>query len=181
MKKKGSIVFGILLAGAAIWFIPTIGCRQSELINGKPAIDFKAELLDGKTLQLSDFRGKYVLIDFWASWCRPCRKNNPKLVKLYEQMSVAEFKDANGFEIISIAVKDKDHTLEAAIKKDALIWPNHVMDSPMQQGFDNGQIAEKYDVQEIPSTFLIDPNGIIIGVDLSVKKIEFLLLEKLNN
>jgi peroxiredoxin len=179
MKKKLGIVFGVLSAGIFIWFVAQRINQESDLINGKPAIDFKAVRLDGEVFELSDLKGNYVLLDFWASWCRPCRKNNPKLVKLYEQMSVAEFEDAEGFEIISIAIKDKIKTLEAAIEKDGLIWPYHVMDSSVQQKFDNGQLAEKYGVQEIPSTFLIGPDGMIIGVDLSVRKIELFLIEKL--
>jgi thiol-disulfide isomerase/thioredoxin len=179
MKKKISIVFIVLLVGVFVWFISERLNRHPELINGKPAIDFRVERLDGQILQLSDLQGQYILLDFWASWCRPCRKNNPKLVELYKKLSVAEFKDAEGFEIISIAVKDKINNLQAAIEKDQLLWPYHVIDSSRQQKFDNGQLAEKYDVQEIPSTFLIDPEGMIIGVDLTVRKIEMLLSEKL--
>ncbi len=111
---------------------------------------------DGNLMRLSDLRGKYVLIDFWASWCGPCRRENPNVVRLYNT-----YKD-KGFTILSVSLdKDKQKWLEA-IEKDGLIWPNHVSDlmewrSPMVQ---------LYGIQGIPHTVLVNPEGYIIGVGL---------------
>lgn len=153
--------------------------KQQPLINGKQAIDFNAENKDGATLQLSSLHGKYVLLDFWASWCAPCRKNNPKIVQLYKTFHSATFKDATGFEIVSVALEKTLDPWFGAIKTDHLDWPYHVVDLPAGEGFDNGQIAERYGIKEIPATFLINPEGMIIGVDLSVRKMEGLLKSKL--
>ncbi len=178
MKKKLGIVLVVILASTAIWFISERIKNKSQLINGTPALEFSAEVMDGKTVNLSDLRGQYILLDFWASWCRPCRKNNPKLVKLYDNLHASEFVNATGFEIISIAVNDKPDMWQKAIEADQLNWPWHILDSPDSTSFDNGTIAEKYEVREIPTTFLIDPEGMIIGVNLSVSKIEQLLANK---
>ncbi|MCB0653200.1 MAG: TlpA family protein disulfide reductase [Saprospiraceae bacterium] len=153
--------------------------QQQPLINGEQAIDFRAENKDGTPLQLSSLHGKYVLLDFWASWCAPCRKNNPKIVQLYKTFHPAKFKDATGFEIVSIALEKTLDPWSGAIETDHLDWPYHVVDLPKGEGFDNGRIAERYNIKEIPATFLINPQGMIIGVDLSVKKMEGLLNSKL--
>ena len=95
---------------------------NNPLAPGKEAPDFEEALADGSKMKLSDLRGKVVLLDFWASWCGPCRRENPNVVKLYEQ-----YKD-QGFTVMSVSLdKDKQRWLDA-IEKDNLSWPNHVSD-----------------------------------------------------
>lgn len=122
---------------------------------------------EGKEIKLSSLRGKYVLIDFWASWCGPCRQENPNVVRLYNK-----YKN-KGFTVYSVSLDSDGNAWKAAIAADGLIWPNHVSDllqwkSPMPQlyGFDG-----------IPHTVLINPEGKIIGTGLRGASLEQKLIE----
>jgi thiol-disulfide isomerase/thioredoxin len=130
------------------------------LAPGKIAPDFEEELAkpikNKKSLKLSDLKGKVVLIDFWASWCGPCRRENPNVVKIYEKYA------KDGFTIMSVSLdNDKSKWLDA-IQKDNLSWPNHVSDL----GGWNSKIARLYQVSSVPFTVLIDREGKIIKTNL---------------
>lgn len=138
---------------------------------GSVAPDFTQPNQDDKPVKLSDFRGKYVLIDFWASWCGPCRKENPHVVKAY-----AEFKDKN-FEILGVSLDNpgQKQTWLKAVEKDGLTWPQ-VSDL---KGWQN-EAAQLYGVSSIPQNFLIDPNGVIIAKNLRGDALTKKLAEILN-
>ena len=122
---------------------------------GQPAPKFTIKGLDGKAISLNDFKGKYVLIDFWASWCMPCRQENPNLVRAYSQ-----FKDKN-FTVLGISI-DKDVTAwKKAIADDKLTWAH----AGELNDFE-GATVRLYQVESIPSSFLIDPNGKIVAKGL---------------
>jgi peroxiredoxin len=140
---------------------------SKSFIIGAEAPDFTQKTPEGEDLSLSDLRGKVVLIDFWASWCGPCRKENPKVVKLYEK-----YKD-QGFEILGVSLdKDKKRWTQA-IDKDGLEW-KHVSDL---KGWKN-QVAQTYSVRSIPHTVLLDAEGNIIARNLRSKALE-IQLEKI--
>ncbi len=128
--------------------------------------DFKQRDTLSKPVKLSSLRGKYVLVDFWASWCAPCRKENPYLVEAYKKYS------SKGFEILGVSVDQYKKNWMKAIHQDQLPWI-HVSDL---KGFDN-EVAKSLFIHAVPDNFLLDPNGVIIARKLSGKE----LLQKLNN
>lgn len=115
-----------------------------------------------KVLKLSELKGKYVLIDFWASWCGPCRKENPNVVEAYSKYSQAKFKDGKGFEVYSVSLDRSRQAWKQAIAQDGLKWKWHVSDLKHW----NSEAGRLYGVNSIPMSFLIDPNGIIIAKNL---------------
>jgi peroxiredoxin len=154
-----------LLIGAFGWY----RARQPRFGVGETAPNFAVTLADGRTAQLSDLRGKVVLLQFWGSWCGPCRAENPHLVTLYHQ-----YRD-RGFEIFSIGVETSADAWRKAIARDGMVWPYHSVD---EQQF-GGAVARQYNVHSIPATFLILPNGTIAGVNLSPNQIGKILAEQL--
>ncbi len=125
-----------------------------------PEIDMAG--VDGKNIKLSSLRGKLVLIDFWASWCGPCRRENPNVVGAYDKYNKAKFKTAKGFDIFSVSLDQNKDAWTAAIQKDGLTWKNHVSDL---KGWQNGAAAV-YGVGSIPMSFLVDEKGIIVAKNL---------------
>ncbi|MCD0488615.1 AhpC/TSA family protein [Pedobacter sp. MC2016-14] len=133
---------------------------------GSPAIDFTQNTSDQKPFTLSSLKGKYVLIDFWASWCGPCRGENPHLVTAYH-----DFKDKN-FEIVSISLDEKKDRWLAAIQQDNMSW---IQVSDLKGWYN--EVAVAYGIRAIPRNFLIDPNGIIIAKNLRGEEVEKKLKE----
>lgn len=128
---------------------------MSAIVIGKVAPNFSAPSPEGKTISLKESLGKVTIIDFWASWCGPCRAENPNVVALYNEFH------PQGLNIIGVSL-DKDATKwKDAIAKDGLVWP-HVSNLK----FWEDPIAKQYNVQSIPATFILDEKGIIVAKDL---------------
>jgi thiol-disulfide isomerase/thioredoxin len=117
------------------------------------APDFTVKTPEGKEIKLSSLKGQVVLIDFWASWCGPCRQESPNVVRLYNQYK------ANGFTVFSVSLDEKADKWKEAILKDGLIWPNHGSDL---QGWKT-PLTQLYQFNSIPHTVLVNKEGKIIA------------------
>ncbi len=133
---------------------------------GSPAPDFTVLTKEDTEISLSSFAGKYVLIDFWASWCQPCRKENPELVRIYLQ-----FKNKN-FTIFGVSFDDEKSKWIEAVQQDNLPWPQAIASGAAQK-----TVSELYNVETIPHGVLIDPAGKIIAIKLRGQALENKLAE----
>ena len=158
------IIFAVILFVGSSLFV------SAQVAIGEKAPEFSLRNAKDKLVSLSSFRGKVVLIDFWASWCGPCRAANPSVGKIYNKYK------AKGFEVLGVSIDSKKAAWLKAIKQDHI----HYTQVNDPAGW-NSPVAEKYGVNMIPTSFLLDKQGKIIDIDLSGPLLEIKIKQLLKN
>ncbi len=160
------VVIALFLLGRYFYFKP-------NYVYGEDLPHFELTLKDGTTLTTADLEGHYVLVDFWGSWCGPCRQESPDLVKLYKEYNGRSFTNATDFQILSIAIETDRKRWHSAIEKDGYEWPWHYSSLTRFKDL----LADEFGVKQIPTKFLINPEGVIIAVNPSFSDIRAILDE----
>jgi thiol-disulfide isomerase/thioredoxin len=146
--------------------LPLFSLAQTGNVIGLNVGNIAPEIImknpNDSAISLSSLRGKMVLIDFWASWCGPCRGENPNVVKTYHQYKDSIYVNGSSFTVFSVSLDRTKEPWTAAIKHDSLDWPYHVCDMKQWQN----EAAMKYQVFSIPTNVLIDGNGVIVAKGL---------------
>lgn len=180
MKVTFDRILTLILIGLIGMYLLRSYRSQPSMVNGELAPKFSAQLMDGANFELDELRGNYVLLDFWGSWCAPCRRQNPGLVRLYEEFHEADFPKEASFEIVSVGVEQSERNWRLAIEKDDLKWPYHIMD--VSGGGDqtfSGPISDLYTIKSVPTSFLLDPEGTIIAVNAAHGQLRRVLNKRL--
>lgn len=174
MSRK--LISGMILLVAA-FFAYDFFLKPPNFKGGALAPDFSSTLLSGEEFSLSDLKGNYVLLDFWGSWCGPCHKEIPNLKSLYSSFHDKSFEEAENFEIVSIALEKSDALTKKIIESKGLNWNYHIIE--VSKLVMMSSLAQKYDVKELPTKFLINPKGEIMGTNLSFEEMNRILSERL--
>ncbi len=155
------LLTGICFLLAATCFTADAQYENTKIKTGQIAPELNYSNPKGKTYSLKEVnKGRYVLIDFWASWCGPCRRANPELVEVYEKYKGLKFKNApKGFTVFSVSLDTNPEAWQKAIEKDNLLWEYHVSDLKKW----HGEAATQYGIAFIPQAFLVGPDGKILG------------------
>ena len=169
-KVTWFLIIGILsvFIGRYLYFKPTF--IENDLVP-----NFSAKTFTNESFNLNDLKGDYVFIDFWGSWCGPCRRANPQLRAVYQKYKNTRFKEANSFQLVSIGIEKSESAWLQAIQNDQLDWPFHILDLSESLRFFDAPIASLYKIKEVPSTYLIGPDGKVLARNLDLLMLDSFL------
>ena len=153
---------------AALVVFGFIYLKSKAANEGDEAPEIQAVLVDGSPFKLSDLRGEYVLLDFWGSWCGPCRAKSPHLIALHQKYKTK-------LSVVSVALEKDAKAAEVAAKRDGFTWKYRIVEE--SRFVMMSDVAQKYGVTEIPKMFLISPDGVLLG-EKSLEEIEAILKSK---
>ena len=174
LNPMASRVLNLLLVVLILVILINFLYKQPKFSSGELAPDFSAETYQGDIFRLSDHRGDYVLLDFWGSWCGPCRKENRELVSLYSELK-NQSEPGPKFHFVSVAIETNRSSFEKAILDDGINWPYQIL----QLDRFSSEIPKLYRIKSIPTKFLIGPNGDILLANPSISEIRQILSDKI--
>ena len=168
----GMTIALIVVMGRFVYMLPSVA-------SGEDAPSINGTLLNGEQFDLKDLRGQYVLVDFWGSWCGPCLKEIPGLKKLHAKYQNANFEEAKGLTIVSIAIERDERRWASAVQRTGMNWKHHLVDLTTSFKFLNSPLAQEFGVKQVPSKFLLNKEGTIIGVNQRIEELDAFLEKRL--
>ena len=163
-----NIINSVLLVLFVIGIVVFI--RMGSSVSKTELPELKDTLITGEPFDMQSLKGQIVLLDFWGSWCGPCRRENPQLSALYKKYQDKRFQDALGFEIVSVAMEKNDKRVRDVIKKDGLDWPYHII--KVNRVLLASSLARDFGVTDLPAKFLYDHEGNLISKNARVADID---------
>lgn len=177
MKFNKSLLFlGLALV---LFYVGRHFYMAPKVVNGENSPKIAGTLLNGESFDLNELKGKYVLVDFWGSWCGPCMVEMPGIKMLNEKYKGAQFKNADGLTLVSVAIERDENRWKKAINRIGMPWKHHIADLTTSFKFINSPIASEFGVKQVPSKFLLDENGVIIGVNQSIEELDNFLAKRM--